>query len=102
MIKYSKDFIKTHRRETKNNSPILFFHSWVDGKVNYQGYIYQLKADGSGRAQLFDWIMGDLGDKISFTKAFLNDCTFYTTDHEMNRSYERWDSKKDLRKLKAV
>jgi len=82
--------ISKRHRCTKAESPILFFHSWnASGKIEYQGYIYYLKKDGTGMAQLFEWWMGYKGDTMAFTKAFLERCTFYDTDIEMNAAYAK-------------
>jgi hypothetical protein len=81
---------KHHRKGSKAKTPILFFHSWdSEGHLEYQGYIYLLNKDGTGMAQLFSWMFGDESDVMAFTKAFLEKCTFYTSDVEMNAAWRK-------------
>ena len=88
MILYDPAFIGKHKRKFIEGSPILFFHSLSDlGEIEYQGFLVELKRDGTGRAQLFDWMLGQLSDEgLYFTKAFLESCRFYTTDREMREA----------------
>jgi hypothetical protein len=85
MIKYDDDFIRTYARTAEGDppTPILFFHSWRNGQIKYQGFLHTLRPDGTGTAQLFEWVMGEESDTMAFTKAFLAECTFYSTDQEM-------------------
>ena len=93
-IRFDETFIKKHKRSGEAKTPILFFHSWsAQGGIEYQGYIFSLKRDGTGMAQLFDWFMGEPSDEMVFTKHFLECCTFYATDQEMNRAYRAHTSK---------
>lgn len=81
---------KHHRKGNKAKTPILFFHSWnEDGTLNHQGYIYLLNKDGTGMAQLFSWLFGEEADVTTFTKAYLEKCTFYTSDVEMNSAWRK-------------
>lgn len=81
---------KHHRKANKDKTPILFFHSWnSEGEMEYQGYIYRLNRDGTGMAQLFEWTMGNPSEHMAFTKAFLERCTFYTSDYEMNAAWRK-------------
>jgi hypothetical protein len=83
-LKFDDDFIARHARDTKATTPILFFLTHDDeGRTHWQGFIYCLRKDGTGRARLFEWFMGSESDDIAFTKAFLSECTFYTSDMQM-------------------
>jgi hypothetical protein len=88
-IYYGPGFIKTYRRITKPKeiTPILFFHAWRDGEIEWQGFIYYLRSDGTGMAQLYDWFMGAESERIVFTKSFLERCSFYTTDWAMRNAH---------------
>ncbi len=87
MIKFDENFVKTHRRTSRAKTPILFFLSFSDdGTLDHQGYIFKLFADGTGKAQLFSWGFGDASDEITFTKAYLNRCEFFT-------SSQSWESR---------
>ena len=90
MIRYDENFVQKYRRATSARTPILFFHSWRDGNLRYQGYIFRLSPDGTGRAQLFEWGMGEPSDEITFTRAFLEECTFYSTDSEMRAASDAY------------
>ena len=91
MIRYDDNFVPKYKRTTKARTPILFFHSWRAGRLVYQGYVFRLNADGSGNAQLFEWFMGEPSDEITFTRAFLEECTFYSTDQEMRAASDAYN-----------
>ena len=87
-IRYDEQFVSKHKRKYKAGSPILFFHSFnAEGHVEYQGYLLSLNSDGTGKAQLFEWFMGEPSSKTVFTRAFLEQCVFYTTNEAMNAAY---------------
>ena len=89
-IVYDDGFMTRYKRKaSKARSPILFFHSFANGKVEYQGFLLSLNGDGAGRAQLFEWFMGGESDEIGFCREFLKHCHFYTSDYEMNSAYKR-------------
>lgn len=87
IIEYSNDFISTHARNTNSKTPILFFHAWANGVVEQQGYIFRLTNEGTGSAQLFEWLNGSESGDMSFTKAYLVRCTFYDNSDEMEAAY---------------
>jgi hypothetical protein len=91
MIKYDDNFIRRFARE-KGKTPIVFFLADADDGGVYQGYIYRLRKDGTGRARLFSWITGAESDSMEFTCAFLSECKFYSNE-------EAWrnDASKRLR-----
>ena len=93
MIKFDDAFIARYARPAgARKSPILFFHSHSpDGAIHWQGYIYRLDKDGTGEAQLFEWFMGAPSDTVRFTKAFLAECSFYSSDRAMFEAYARYD-----------
>lgn len=85
MIRFDNDFIQRHARPRgRRETPILFFHSLdAAGRVELQGYIFELLPDGTGRARLFEWLLGQPEEQaLHFTKAFLESCHFYTADRE--------------------
>jgi hypothetical protein len=88
------DFIKAYRR-AESNTPILYFHAWQALEIQYQGFLTALHADGTGKAQLFEWITGDHSAVIYTTKAFLERCTFYDSDISMRRAYRRAQANKN-------
>ena len=102
-IHFDEQFITTHKRPAKRDkkgnllprheqTAILFFHRMENGKPQWQGYLYELRGDGTGTAQLFEWFMGTCTDEIAITKAFLTECVFYSTAYEMNRAYDDFES----------
>lgn len=92
-IIFDENFIKNHKRKTNTGSAILYFMSYSNGKINWQGTIDILRSDGSGLATTFDWISGGfMGEReIRFTKAFLPECIFFSTDQEMKDWYADWE-----------
>lgn len=87
-IKYDDNFISRFTRE-KGKTPIVFFLASNDkGDVTYQGYIYRLRKDGTGKARLFSWVPGEESGDMEFTRAFLSECKFYSND-------EAWRSEAD-------
>lgn len=87
-ITYSPTFAQEHRRTTKSRDPILFFHSWLDGEIEYQGYLFLLRKNGTGRAQLFEWFFGDESRETDVTPSFLSRCTFYDSNAAFKAAYE--------------
>jgi len=83
------NLIKKYARKAKEGSPIVFFLSWENGEIKYQGYIFGLNKDGGGIAQLFEWFTGGESDTLMFTRVFLDHCTFYATDIDMRMATER-------------
>ena len=87
-IRFDSSFIRRYARTQRTNKhPILFFHSFDGaGQIALQGYIYYLDKDGCGLAYTFDWLFGQRSEEsLHFTKAFLSECVFYSTDHEWRR-----------------
>ena len=56
----------------------LFFHHWVNGRIQHQGQMLT-----SNTAQLFGWVLGEPTDVIEVNDRYLNDCTFYPTAEAM-------------------
>jgi hypothetical protein len=81
-------FIKIHHRTSDDESPILFFHRKVDGVVEWQGYIYFLRKDGTGMARLLSWATGENAEKLYFTKDFLKECVFFNNDYDMRMAID--------------
>ena len=82
MYRYYDGFIADHARTTDSRTPVAYFHSWDGDTLQLQGDIYHLDPDGSGFAQLFDWMSGAASNTTGFTKRFLLDCTYYSTESE--------------------
>lgn len=74
--------------------PILYFHYMVDGKVQYQGVIKELVANGSGKATFFSFFTGYETDNFTFTKAFLKECLFYGSNYQMRDSYKKFENER--------
>lgn len=102
-IHFDEQFIQVHKRPAKRDKngkrlpgheqpAILFFHRMEDGKPEWQGYLYELRSDGTGTAQLFEWFFGECSDEIAITKAFLTECVFYSTAYEMQLACKRFKS----------
>jgi len=84
------ELISKYARETKEDSPIIFFLSRNDnGHIQHQGYIFGLNEDGGGVAQLFEWFCGYESEIFVFTKAFLGQCSFYTNDFDLRAAIKR-------------
>ena len=45
-----------HRRATKQEP--VFFHTFKDGRINFQGHVVDRLPDGRVRAQLYSWLTG--------------------------------------------
>jgi hypothetical protein len=79
------------RPRGKPGIPLLFFHSWnPNNTVERQGYIWRLRRDGTGKATLFEFGMGEPSDDIVITPLFLECCTFYGSDEQLRAAYARY------------
>ena len=101
MINFDGNFLETYCRNVADD-PILYFHTWDGDQVKWQGFIFDLQPNGNGQAQLFEWVTGGQSDVIKFTKAFLMECTFYTTDYEMNSEYHANEKRLTKKKVAAI
>jgi hypothetical protein len=63
------------------------FHWYENGAIQHQGYLLALNSKGYGKAQLFEWFLGQPSDVIEVTPDYLRDCVFYTSDKAMNAAY---------------
>jgi hypothetical protein len=67
----------------------LFFHHFVGGEIEHQGYILKLNAKGIGVACFFSWDTGEAHSEYHFDKAWFLDCVFYPTAEAMNAAAEK-------------
>lgn len=67
----------------------MFFH-WCNpaGAIVNQGEITALQKTGYGRAQLFEWVLGEPSTVIKLTPGYLRSCIFYPSAGAMNAAYE--------------
>jgi hypothetical protein len=90
-LKNKEKTIRDYRpRRLNKDEPIVFFHKWEDGYVNYQGIVIELTKAYSGKVMFFDWIMGySDGNQHCVTASYFDDCTFYDSDYDMNNAYAK-------------
>ena len=71
-----------------------FFHTFKDGRVEWQGYIVSEPHPGFFLIQLFEWVTGEASCQKLVRIDKMMDWDFYDTDIEMNDTYERnWKNK---------
>jgi hypothetical protein len=67
----------------------LFFHTYSNGKIYWQGHIEQKLDSGSYLVQLFSWLTGEPTDKKIVNDSEMKDWSFYDSNEAMRLSYYR-------------
>jgi hypothetical protein len=66
-----------------------YFHSFKDGKVNWQGQVLDEVVPGTYGIQLFEWLSGHDSDELLIpVKQMVDESwVFYKTDEEMRDTF---------------
>jgi hypothetical protein len=75
----------------KDNGSIvgMFFHSYENNAICWQGQILRELKDGSFLVQLYSWINGCPTDQKIVSMSDIKDWSFYSSDEEMRYAYCR-------------
>jgi hypothetical protein len=90
-------FIKTKGDKSLEGK---FFHSFKNGKIEWQGYVVAAQADGYYLVQLFEWVLGEPSIQKVVHIGAMSDWEFYSSDDEMNDAYERRTGRSEKSPLK--
>lgn len=71
----------------------MWFHTYKDGKINYQGHIVGVDGDVV-LGQLFSWIMGEPTEVRIFERTFMysDQCKLYADNDQMLIAYEKYSA----------
>jgi hypothetical protein len=86
MIPYTPEFAKKYAPAVKGGLKLYFHTHQTDEqgerRIEWQGYLITLNADGTGKAQIFSWLTGDPTNTVPVTPTLLANGHFYLTHEE--------------------
>jgi hypothetical protein len=84
-------FHKGVEAASKNQGTLvgLWFHSYKDGEVHWQGHVARALENGSYVVQLFDWIAGEPSDMKVVEFGQMQQWNFYPSAQDMRNGWAR-------------